>query len=148
MRCVERHDLGRFAGRLLAARPCCGTATSASEYNDDGTPAASASACYASRVRLVPDTAHFGADHDQTAEDEAGCPYTACSGGSCRDFDRTAIAVLCLDNDKAGHAASERMAELLRERDVMTERLVPEMKDWNDDLLHGQKEDLAPCLSL
>ena len=30
----------------------------------------------------------------------------------------------------------------------MTERLVPEMKDWNDDLLHGQKEELAPCLSL
>ena len=50
--------------------------------------------------------------------------------------------------DKAGHAASERMTELLRERGVMTERLVPEMKDWNDDLLNAQKEELAPCLSL
>ncbi len=60
----------------------------------------------------------------------------------------TQIVYLCLDNDKAGHAASERMAELLHERDVMTERLVPELKDWNDDLLHAQKEELAPCLSL
>jgi len=25
---------------------------------------------------------------------------------------------------------------------------VPELKDGNDDLLHAQKEDLAPCLSL
>ena len=40
------------------------------------------------------------------------------------------------------------MAELLHEHGVMTERLVPELKDWNDDLLHAQKEDLAPCLSL
>ena len=40
------------------------------------------------------------------------------------------------------------MAELLHERGIMTERLVPELKDWNDDLLHDQKEDLAPCLSL
>ena len=30
----------------------------------------------------------------------------------------------------------------------MTERLVPELKDWNEDLLHTQKEDLVPCLSL
>ena len=60
----------------------------------------------------------------------------------------TKMVYLCLDNDDAGHKASERMAEQLRERGVMTERLVPELKDWNDDLLHGQKEDLAPCLSL
>ena len=43
---------------------------------------------------------------------------------------------LCLDNDDAGHKASERMAEQLRERGVVTERLVPELKDWNNDLLH------------
>ena len=55
----------------------------------------------------------------------------------------TQIVYLCLDNDKAGHAASERMAEQLRERGVMTERLVPELKDWNDDLLRAQKEELS-----
>ena len=40
------------------------------------------------------------------------------------------------------------MAALLQERGVDTQRLVPELKDWNEDLLHTQKEDLAPCLSL
>ena len=60
----------------------------------------------------------------------------------------TQIGYLCLDNDDAGHKASERMAELLHERGIMTERLMPELKDWNDDLLHAQKEELAPCLSL
>ena len=79
--------------------------------------------------------------------------YVACCGTSPIPVMQmlkpdTQIVYLCLDNDDAGHKASERMAEQLRERGVMTERLVPELKDWNDDLLHGQKEDLAPCLSL
>ena len=79
--------------------------------------------------------------------------YVACCGTSPIPVMQmlnpdTQIVYLCLDNDKAGHAASERMAEQLRERGVMTERLVPELKDWNDDLLHAQKEELAPCLSL
>ena len=60
----------------------------------------------------------------------------------------TQIVYLCLDNDKAGQAASERIAEQLREHSVMTEQLVPELKDWNEDLLHTQKEELTPCLSL
>ena len=60
----------------------------------------------------------------------------------------TQIVDLCLDNDDAGHKARERMAEQLRERGVMTERLVPELKDWTEDLLRAQKEELAPCLSL
>ena len=79
--------------------------------------------------------------------------YVACCGTSPLPVmqmlkPETQIVYLCLDNDDAGHKASERMAEQLHERGVMTERLVPELKDWNDDLLHGQKEDLAPCLSL
>ena len=60
----------------------------------------------------------------------------------------TQIVYLCLDNDDAGHKASERMADLLHERGVMTERLVPDLKDWNEDLLAEQREELAPCLSL
>ena len=79
--------------------------------------------------------------------------YVACCGTSPIPVVQmlqpdTQIVYLCLDNDKAGHAASERMAEQLRERGVMTERLMPELKDWNDDLLHTQKEELTPCLSL
>ena len=67
--------------------------------------------------------------------------YVACCGTSPIPVMQmlkpdTQIVYLCLDNDKAGHAASERMAEQLHERGVMTERLVPELKDWNDDLLH------------
>ena len=60
----------------------------------------------------------------------------------------TQIVYLCLDNDDAGHKASERIADLLHDRGIMTERLVPELKDGNEDLLHAQKEELAPCLSL
>lgn len=79
--------------------------------------------------------------------------YVACCGTSPLPVMQmlkpdTQMVYLCLDNDDAGHKASERMAEQLRERGVMTERLVPELKDWNDDLLHAQKEELAPCLSL
>ena len=79
--------------------------------------------------------------------------YVACCGTSPIPVVQmlqpdTQIVYLCLDNDKAGHAASERMAELLHERGVMTERLVPDLKDWNEDLLAEQREELAPCLSL
>ena len=78
--------------------------------------------------------------------------YVACCGTSPQPVLQmlkpdTQIVYLCLDNDDAGHKASERMAELLRERGVDTQRLVPELKDWNDDLLNEQREELAPCLS-
>ena len=74
--------------------------------------------------------------------------YVACCGTSPIPVMQmlkpdTKMVYLCLDNDDAGHKASERMAELLHERGVMTERLVPELKDWNEDLLHAQKEELA-----
>lgn len=42
---------------------------------------------------------------------------------------------LCLDNDAAGHSASQRMAELITDRGLKAERLVPENKDWNEDLV-------------
>ena len=79
--------------------------------------------------------------------------YVACCGTSPQPVLQmlkpdTQIVYLCLDNDNAGHKASERMAALLQERGVLTQRLMPELKDWNDDLLHGQQEELAPCLSL
>ena len=79
--------------------------------------------------------------------------YVACCGTSPHPVLQmvqpdTKIVYLCLDNDKAGHAASERMAELLHKRDIMSERLVPELKDWNEDLCHVQKEEPSPCLSL
>lgn len=39
---------------------------------------------------------------------------------------------LCLDNDKAGHMAVERLAEGLGEYSVTWD--FPQGKDWNDDL--------------
>ena len=42
---------------------------------------------------------------------------------------------LCLDNDKAGHTASLRLAEQIAEQfEIASSRLIPENKDWNDDL--------------
>lgn len=41
---------------------------------------------------------------------------------------------LCLDNDDAGHAASNRMSKLLAEQGILVEQLLPREKDWNDDL--------------
>lgn len=54
---------------------------------------------------------------------------------------------LCLDNDKAGHAASARMAELITDRGLKAERLTPENKDWNEDLVseYEQKEVQMHC---
>lgn len=60
----------------------------------------------------------------------------------------TEIVYLCLDNDKAGHAASQRMAELLYQQDIASERLVPRFKDWNEDLLAAQQEELMPCQTM
>lgn len=42
--------------------------------------------------------------------------------------------VLCLDNDAAGRAATERIGALLRERDYDVRVLLPEQKDWDEDL--------------
>jgi DNA primase len=42
---------------------------------------------------------------------------------------------LGLDNDKAGQAASQRMAEQIEGRGIAADRLIPENKDWNDDLV-------------
>ena len=41
---------------------------------------------------------------------------------------------LCLDNDKAGIAATERLGDLLREKSYDTTVILPCEKDWNDVL--------------
>jgi DNA primase len=58
---------------------------------------------------------------------------------------------LGLDNDKAGHAASQRMVEQIEERGIAADRLVPENKDWNDDLIARREmrnEVIQPCQTL
>ena len=66
--------------------------------------------------------------------------YVACCGTSIQPvlqmLEQTPqldTVLLCLDNDEAGHQASRRMREQLEMR-YSVERLIPENKDWNDDL--------------
>ena len=75
--------------------------------------------------------------------------YVACCGTSSipmlemlRQLPQLRQVYLCLDNDAAGHAASERMAKLLEERGISAERLVPQQKDWNDDLKTEQENKM------
>jgi len=66
--------------------------------------------------------------------------YVACCGTSIQpvlqmleQVPQLDTILLCLDNDEAGHQASRRMREQLDAR-YSVERLIPENKDWNDDL--------------
>ena len=66
--------------------------------------------------------------------------YVACCGTSIQPVAKMLermpqihTVLLCLDNDEAGHLANQRMMAQL-EADYTVERLVPENKDWNDDL--------------
>lgn len=67
--------------------------------------------------------------------------YVACCGTSSipvmemlRQLPQLRQVYLCLDNDDAGHAASNRMSKLLAEQGILVEQLLPREKDWNDDL--------------
>ena len=67
--------------------------------------------------------------------------YVACCGTSIQPVEKMLerlpqldTVLLCLDNDEAGHAASQRMKTQLEEN-CTVERLTPEHKDWNDDLI-------------
>lgn len=66
--------------------------------------------------------------------------YVACCGTSIQPVlqmleqaPQLDTVLLCLDNDEAGHQASRRMQNQLEVR-YSVERLIPENKDWNDDL--------------
>ena len=74
--------------------------------------------------------------------------YVACCGTSpipvmemVRQLPQLERVALCLDNDGAGHAASERMAVLLSEQRLDTVRLGSQQKDWNDDLTLNVQEN-------
>lgn len=47
--------------------------------------------------------------------------------------------VLCLDNDDAGQKACDKFQKLLTERELTVTRLVPTLKDFNEDLVEQQK---------
>jgi hypothetical protein len=47
---------------------------------------------------------------------------------------------ICLDNDEAGHKASERLKNQLAEKGYESERLISQGKDWNDDLTEAAQQ--------
>ena len=79
-------------------------------------------------------------DEMQQIYERKDVAYVACCGTSIQPVlqmleqaPQLDTVLLCLDNDEAGHQASRRMREQLEAR-YSVERLIPENKDWNDDL--------------
>ena len=54
---------------------------------------------------------------------------------------------LCMDNDTAGQAANKRISDKLFIQGIKHEILVPEFKDWNEDLLCDEQEEVE-CQTL
>ena len=48
---------------------------------------------------------------------------------------------LCFDNDEAGQTANKRIAEKLNSMNIKNEILIPNHKDWNEDILNGERTD-------
>lgn len=48
---------------------------------------------------------------------------------------------LCFDNDEAGQTANKRIAEKLNSMNIQNEILIPTHKDWNEDILNGERTD-------
>lgn len=75
--------------------------------------------------------------------------YVACCGTSSIPVLSTLSRIsnpqevfLCFDNDTAGHAAAKRMEELIREQfQIESARLIPALKDWNEDLVLGAGQE-------
>jgi len=53
--------------------------------------------------------------------------------------------VLCLDNDDAGHEATERITQALRDKGYSASVLMPAEKDWNEVLQHSMEQEAHPC---
>jgi len=54
--------------------------------------------------------------------------------------------VLCLDNDDAGHTATERLTKALNDKGYDISTLFPDEKDWNDTLINTNRMEVPqPC---
>lgn len=83
--------------------------------------------------------------------------YAACCGVSDRvlfqmlnDNSDLKTVYLCLDNDEGGEKANKRISDKLFIHGIDHEILVPNLKDWNEDLLNPteSEEDECPALQL
>lgn len=52
---------------------------------------------------------------------------------------------LCFDNDEAGQTANKRIANKLNKMNIQNKILVPNLKDWNEDLTFSEKGDERIC---
>lgn len=81
-------------------------------------------------------------------EDWQAHSYVACCGTSAipalsmlERMSAPEEVYLCLNNDQAVETGSLRMAEQVAEQfNIASDRLLPEHKDWNDDLCAGNQE--------
>lgn len=81
--------------------------------------------------------------------------YVSCCGTSAipvmkmlERMERPQKVCLCLDNDRAGHEGSLRIAEEATERfGIASDRLCPIHKDWNDDLI-AMRDALRPAMQM
>ena len=53
--------------------------------------------------------------------------------------------VLCLDNDEAGQKATARLTAALGEKGYSTSVLLPQGKDWNEDVLAAERRTVQPA---
>ncbi len=82
--------------------------------------------------------------------------YAACCGVSDRvlfqclkDNPNIRKVYLCLDNDEPGQKANKRISDKLFTQGIPHEILIPNHKDWNEDiLLDEQEKELCPTLHL
>lgn len=52
---------------------------------------------------------------------------------------------LCFDNDEVGQKANKRIADKLNKMNIQNEILIPNHKDWNEDLTFSEKGDERIC---
>ena len=52
---------------------------------------------------------------------------------------------LCFDNDEAGQIANKRIADKLNSMNIRNEILIPNYKDWNEDLNFAEEGDEKLC---
>lgn len=52
---------------------------------------------------------------------------------------------LCFDNDEAGQKANKRIAEKLNSMNIQNKNLIPNHKDWNEDLKFAKEGDEQIC---
>ena len=57
-----------------------------------------------------------------------------------QDYPHIRRVCVCFDSDEPGQQAAQRIAKELTGQNIPNELLIPEKKDWNEQLLHMREE--------